>query len=134
MTPFGLRKRLKSALGLGGRSERVAAHKVTFVFPTGAEQVAEAEDRYTLVMASQSLETPIATECPDGQCGGCAIDVLGGSDALAPAKVAEVEAFTKGQKRAPGPADRLACHARVVGDGARIGVKRVWTLETYRGA
>ena len=133
MTPFGLRKRLKTALGLGGRAETAVFH-VTFVMPGGRERVTEAEDRYTLVMASQTLETPIATECPDGHCGGCAVEVIGGVDALSPAKPAEVEAYTKGQKRAPGASERLACHARVQGEGARVRVKRVWTMETYRGA
>lgn len=132
MTPFGLRKRLKGALGLGGR-EASTSRRVTFVLPDGQEQGVEAEDRYTLVMASQTLATPIATECPDGHCGGCAVEIAAGVDALSKATTAEVEAYTKGQKRAPTPSDRLACHARVVGDGARVKVRRVWTMDTYRG-
>lgn len=134
MTPFGLRKRLKSALGLAGRPEMVSAHRVTFVLPDGSEHGVDAEARYTLVMASQTLETPIATECPDGHCGHCVVEVVAGGGALAPASVAEVDAYTKANKRAPTPADRLACHARVVGDGARVKINRVWTMETYRGA
>lgn len=132
MSRFGLRKRLKAALGGPGDRGADPVHRITLVLPDGGEHAVGAEDRYTLVMASQTLDTPIATGCPDGHCGECVVDVLAGAEALAPASVAEREAYEKGQRRAATDRERLACHARVVGSGAKVKVRRVWTMETHR--
>ncbi|MFN7146128.1 MAG: 2Fe-2S iron-sulfur cluster-binding protein, partial [Myxococcota bacterium] len=87
MTPWGLRKRIKSLVGVGAppADEQLS---LTIVLPNGREHPVGAEPRYTLVMASQTLETPIATGCPDGGCGGCTVEVLDGSG-LAPPSAAE---------------------------------------------
>ena len=124
-----MRRRLKE--WLGGRSEE-PVYAVRFVLPGGEEHETQAEERYTLVMASQTLETPIATGCPDGTCGGCVVDVLS-AEGLAPAGAAEVAAFRSGNGRDPTAEERLACHARVVGPGVRVRVRKVWTLQDQRG-
>lgn len=129
MTPWGIRKRIKSALGrstpTGGTDESLT---LTMVLPDGSEHVVRAEHRYTLVMASQSLETPIATGCPDGGCGGCGVDVLDGSGLSEPT---ENEAKLLKEKGKAG--QRLACHARVVGSGAKVRVSTVWSMDQTRG-
>lgn len=103
-----------------------------FVLPDGEERETQAEARYTLVMASQTLETPIATGCPDGTCGGCVVDVLSG-EGLAPPAAAELSAFRSANGREPTGEERLACHARVAGPGVRVRVRKVWTLQDQRG-
>ena len=59
MSRFGIRKRIKSALGKG--PPEIIRHKVTYVLPDGTEQVVEAEEGYDLLMASQALPAPIST-------------------------------------------------------------------------
>lgn len=129
MTPWGIRNRIKSALGRGNPAgARDEAFTLTMVLPDGSEHAVRAEHRYTLVMASQTLETPIATGCPDGGCGGCGVDVLDGSGLSEPS---ENEAKLLLEKAKPG--QRLACHARVVGSGAKVKVTTVWSLDQTRG-
>lgn len=128
MTPWGIRKRIKSALGRSGPAEREASYTLTLVLPDGSAHEVRAEERYTLVMASQSLETPIATGCPDGHCGNCAVDVLEDKGLAAPS---EAEAKLLREKARPG--QRLACHARVVGGGGRFRVHQTWSMATTAG-
>lgn len=132
MTPWGIRNRIKGMLG-GGAGAAKATEQVTvrMVLPTGAEHEVRCEPRYTLVMASQTLETPIATGCPDGHCGGCNVDVLEGADALAPPTPAERRILDEKWKDKPNT--RLACHAKVAGSGAKVKVYNIWTMDTTRG-
>lgn len=127
MTPWGIRNRIKTALGRG-KPERSAGYTLTLVLPDGSAHEVQAEERYTLVMASQSLETPIATGCPDGHCGDCAVDVLDERGLAAPT---DAEAKLLREKGKPG--QRLACHARVTGSGARVRVHNVWSMDSSRG-
>jgi len=127
MTPWGIRNRIKSALGRP-KAERTSGYTLTLVLPDGSAHEVQAEERYTLVMASQSLETPIATGCPDGHCGECAVDVLDERGLAAPT---EAEAKLLREKAKPG--QRLACHARVTGSGARVRVHNVWSMDSSRG-
>jgi ferredoxin len=131
VSPLRIRERLKRVLG--GSKPPSDKIEVTFVLPDGSQATGRGESRYTLVMASQNLETPIATGCPDGGCGGCNVEVLDGADALAPATDAEIRSFEGRAKRKPGPEERLACHARVLKSGARVRVARVWTLDDQKG-
>jgi ferredoxin len=133
VTPFGLRNRLKQALGRGAAEPRAASDtlEVRFVLPDGKEHAVRCEPRYTLVMASQTIDTPIATGCPDGHCGGCNVDVLEGASALAPATGAEQKLLD--EKWASRPGTRLACHAKVVGNGAKLRVHTVWSMDQTRG-
>ena len=72
MTPFGIRKKLKSLLGLGGASgagdttpkeKEVPSFQVTFVLPDGSSYDARAKEGDTLVMSSNRGPSPIATGC-----------------------------------------------------------------------
>lgn len=129
MTPWGIRKRIKAALGRTGPSQAESAHTLTLVLPDGSAHEVKAEERYTLVMASQSLETPIATGCPDGHCGNCAVDVLVDAGLAAPT---EAEAKLLKEKARPG--QRLACHARIVGSGGRFRVHQTWSMDQTAGS
>ena len=129
MTPWGIRSKIKSALGRGsGQKAGGETLTLTMVLPDGSEHPVNAEHRYTLVMASQSLETPIATGCPDGHCGGCVVDVVSGAGLSEPT---DNEAKLLKEKAKPG--QRLACHARVVGSGAKVKVTTVWSMDGTRG-
>lgn len=127
MTPWGIRNRLKSILGKAPSASTQVGLRITL--PDGQEKEVHCEEGYSLVMASQSLETPIATGCPDGHCGECLVDVLDGSG-LKAASPAEQKILD--DKKLPANT-RLACHARVNGSGARIKVHRVWTMDQVRG-
>ena len=133
MSRFHIRRRLKGMIS--GRSERQEdpVWSVELELPDGRTERVRAEHRYTLVMASQTLDTPIATACPDGGCGLCRVDILSGEGELSEVLDAELEGFRQGQGRDPEPGERLACHARVEGDGVRVKVHEVWTLEEQLG-
>jgi hypothetical protein len=60
--------------------------------------------------------------------------VLDGARALSSPTEAEQKAFLHGMGRAPDAVERLACHARVIGSGARVRVRKVWTLADHRGS
>ncbi len=131
MTPWGIRKRIKSLVGGGaGGPSPDEQLSLRIVLPNGKEHEVKAEPRYTLVMASQTLETPIATGCPDGACGGCAVEVLDGAG-IAPPTAAEQALLN--EKWKDKPTYRLACHARVVGSGGKIKALSVWSMDTTRG-
>jgi ferredoxin len=134
LTPFGLRKRLREALGTGAARASDHSFEVELVMPDASVRRVRAEPRYTLVMASQTLETPIATACPDGACGLCAVEVQAGADSLAPPTAAERDAWKRGTGRELEAPSRLACHARVVGPGARVRVTKVWKIDDHRGS
>lgn len=131
MTPWGIRNRIKAKLGLGGK-EQTEELEVRLVMPDGSEHSVRCEPRYTLVMASQTLDTPIATGCPDGACGGCNVDVLEGADKLATPTAAEQKLLDEKWSQRPGT--RLACHCRVVGSGAKVRVHSIWSIDQTRGA
>ena len=127
MTPWGIRNRIKSALG-GKKTSTDERFTLTMVLPDGAAHGVFAEERYTLVMASQSLGTPIATGCPDGGCGTCVVDVLD-ERGLAPPTTAEAKLLRDKAK----PGQRLACHARIIGSGARVRITSVWSIDQTLG-
>jgi len=130
MTPWGIRGKLKSALGRpSGPAKADDTLSLTIVLPTGAEHPVRCEARYTLVMASQTLETPIATGCPDGHCGTCTVEVIEGAGLTTPTS-AEQKLLTE-QGRASNI--RLACHAKVIGSGAKVKVHQVWTMDSVKG-
>ncbi len=137
MSRFQIRQRLKDRLL--GRSAAQAADttqqiELRLVLPDGSEHTVQTEPHYTLVMASQTLETPIHAHCPDGHCGGCQVTVLEGHDALRPAAEAELTLLDEKLGVDRDPNVRLACHARLVGGGVKIRVGKVWSLEEAMGA
>lgn len=127
MTPFGIRSKLKALVQKPAAREET--HALRLVMPDGREHEVRCEARYTLVMASQTLETPIATHCPDGHCGHCTVTVLDATGLSQPTS-AEQKILAE-QKAAPNV--RLACHAKVVGSGAKVKVDRIWTMDSVRG-
>lgn len=149
MSRFGIRKRLRGALGGTKRSE-IITFPVTFVLPDGQEQTISVEERYNLLMASQALPAPIANgrraggPCPDGGCALCRVEALDATG-LSPRSDYEVQVMQdhadgkphEGRDRppgeAPGPQTRLACHCKVVGAGARIKVHALVDFEALQG-
>ncbi len=130
MTPFGIRKRLKGLMGDAAKPD-VTSYELVFVLPDGSEQKVKTEARYTLAMASQFLPSPIATGCPDGQCGQCVVEVLDGTG-IAAISDSERKVMDKWHKT-PDPKRRLACHARVEGSGARVRVFSLFDYDSVRG-
>lgn len=131
MTPWGIRKKIKGILGGGGGASTSDEVTATLVLPNGREAEVRGEPRYTLVMASQTLETPIATGCPDGTCGNCNVTVLEGGEHLSTPLAAEQKILDDKWKHKPGT--RLACHARLQTSGAKVKVHNVWTMDTTKG-
>ncbi len=131
MTPFGIRKKLRGIVGRADGRAEIVRYDITFVLPDGTEQTVKAEERYTLAMASQFLPAPIATGCPDGQCGNCIVEVIDGRG-IAAATDSERKVFEKWHKEFDG-SKRLACHARVEGAGAKVRVFELFDYESVRG-
>ena len=81
VTPFNIRKRLKTALGMTPTvgDERCS---VTFVLPNGTERTVTCEKHYTLLMAADANGLTISTgrraggTCPDGACDLCRVEVV----------------------------------------------------------
>lgn len=150
MSRFGIRKRLKSALGMGKRPVKIIRYPVTYVLPDGSEQVVEAEEHYSLLMASQALPSPIGTgrraggTCPDGGCAQCRVEIIDGTG-LSPITDAERESMQaladgkphEGRERPPGPpptpTSRLGCYAKILGPGARVQVLSLFDYDSVRG-
>ena len=150
MTPWGLRKKLRGMLGGGGGASEIIRHPVTFVLPDGSSVRLEVEEHYSLLMASQGLAAPISTgrraggTCPDGGCGLCRVEILdsGGLSPMKSAERASLDAMVQGlphegRERSPGapllPGTRLACHAKVVGPGARVQVLALFDYDSLKG-
>ena len=148
MRRFGIRKRLKSIFQ--NASEPIPEYSVTYILPDGTEQVVVAEERYSLLMASQSLPAPISTgrraggTCPDGYCGLCRVEIDDptGLSEMTDTELKALEDHVKGTEhegrpRQPGPPltpkTRLACHARIIGDGGRVTVAALVDYDSLRG-
>ena len=149
MTPFKIRKRVKRLLRKP--KPEIIRHAVVFVLPDGTEQTVQVEEHYTLMMASQALPSPIGSgrragsTCPDGGCGACQVEILSGAG-LSPVGVAEREAldayvagdpYEGSAREAMGellPGIRLACHAKVLGAGAKVKVLSLVDFDALRGS
>lgn len=150
MSRFGIRKRIKRSLGLGRPDREIVQYSITYVLPDGSEKTVQAEERYNVLMASQALPAPIGTgrraggPCPDGRCALCRIEIIDGTG-LSPMTDMERQSMQdladgkphEGRAREPGepptPTSRLACHARIVGDGARVQVLELFDYDSVRG-
>ena len=150
MSRFGLRKKLRSAMGMSTQRKEIVRHSVTYVLPDGTEQVVEAEERYNLLMASQSLPSSIGTgrraggSCPDGGCGSCRVEVMDASG-LTPMSEREkttLDAYVagephEGRSREPGEPyteyTRLACYAKIMGSGGRVELHDLVDYEKLSG-
>ena len=152
MSRFGLRKRLKEALGRGGGEGRdeIIRHSVTYVLPDGSERTIEAEEHYSLLMAADAAGITISTgrraggTCPDGKCGLCRLEVEDPTG-LSELKAAERQCIDdhvagtehEGRARQPGPPatprSRLGCHAKIRGSGARVIVPALFDPDSIAG-
>ena len=148
MSRFGIRKKLKGLFG--NAPEKIPEYSVTYILPNGQEHVVVAEERYSLLMASQSLPSSIGTgrraggTCPDGYCGLCRVEIEDPTG-ISPMKDVEIKALEdhvagtehEGRPRKPGPPltpnTRLACHARIIGDGGRVRVASLVDYDALRG-
>ena len=148
MSRFGFRKKIKSMFS--NQKKVYQTYNITYCLPDGSEQVVSAEEKYSVLMASQALPSSIGTgrraggTCPDGRCGSCRIEVL---DHSGLSEQTEMERAVlkdlaaglphEGRPRDPGPPQtsdtRLACHARIIGHGARIQVPEVVDYDALRG-
>lgn len=148
MSRFGIRNKLKQAFGK--QRKEIVRHAVTYVLPDGSERVVEAEERYNLLMASQSLPSPIGTgrraggPCPDGGCASCRVEILDstGLSPMTDAERATLDAHVAGEPhegrcREPGEPytenTRLACYAKILGPGARVQVSSLVDFEQLSG-
>jgi ferredoxin len=149
MSRFGIRNRLKGLLGQKKRAP-IPYHSLTYILPDGTEQVVEAEEKYSVLMASQSLPSSIGTgrraggQCPDGRCGLCRVEIddhtgLSQMDDFEKNSLANYVTGTphEGREREPGepttPNTRLACQARIIASGSRIIVPALVDYDALRG-
>jgi ferredoxin len=130
VTPFGIRRRLKSLIQslIGGGSKGAEPPPrpkwpVTFELPDGTTFTTDAKEGDSLVLASGRGPQPIDTGCADGTCGTCQVDVLSGSDQLTAPDEQEAAAKTENKV----PADRrLGCQTGILGPGVRVRVINVF--------
>ncbi|MCB9745558.1 MAG: 2Fe-2S iron-sulfur cluster binding domain-containing protein [Alphaproteobacteria bacterium] len=109
--------------------------RLTLLPPAGEAMEVQVPAGTLLADASAASARPILTRCEDGRCGGCVVEDLGGVGLSAP-DAAERDALAlNGTERAfTPPRERLACHARVEGAGARVQLRALWTPEDILGA
>ena len=149
MSRFQIRKRLKGFLG-GSTKPKYQTYTVTYLLPDGTQQRVEAEEKYNLLMASQSLPSPIGTgrraggTCPDGKCALCRVEIED-TTGLSPMGEYEKQSLDdyilgtphEGRERQPGkpstPKTRLACQVRIIGDGGVVRVPALVDFEALRG-
>lgn len=150
MTPFQIRKRLKGMLGMGPSGKPDDRVTVTFVLPDGRERTVQCEQHYSILMAADANGLTISTgrraggTCPDGACDLCRVEVISATG-LSARSDAELQVMNdhaegkphEGRPRSPaprpGPNTRLGCHAKVVGDGAKIKIAELFDPDSIRG-
>ncbi|MCB9761338.1 MAG: (2Fe-2S)-binding protein [Alphaproteobacteria bacterium] len=149
MTPFKIRRRLKSLLGQPERAE-IVRYPVTFLLPDGTEEVVHAEEHYSLLMAADAHGITISTgrraggTCPDGHCATCRVEIVS-SAGLSPMTDAERESLQdaldgkphEGRARKPAPPaspnTRLGCYTKIRGPGARVKILELFDPDSIRG-
>ena len=132
MTPFGIRRRIKSMMGMG--SERAAPerptrprHLVSFDHPNNGETFAvEGEQGDTLVYISSNSAYPIETGCNDSTCATCQVEVVEGGDQLSP--MSDQEARTLKENKVP-DGYRLGCLVGPMGRGVHVRMVNVFGLD-----
>ena len=149
MSIFGIRKKLKRMMGKP-QKPTYTTYTVTYILPDGTEKTIDAEEKYTILMASESLPSPIGTgrraggSCPDGRCGLCRIEIV---DLTGLSEVSDYERKSmedhvlgtphEGRPREPGaplsPNTRLACQTKIIGDGGKVQVAALVDFEALKG-
>lgn len=119
MTPFGIRKRIKSLLGIDapGQAEEAAPkkpkEKVTLVLvdANGEEQTYAGTPHMTPLYISGNMQKPIASGCNDSTCSTCRIEVLEGAENLSERDAREIRTLAENGR----PAElRLGCRAEIL--------------------
>lgn len=119
-SPFGLRRRLKSMLGIAptpAPTDDRPKVQLTVVGPDGTEQTTEAFAGSTLVSVSTRLRRPIATGCSESTCATCRVEVLEGAENLVAQSDREVN--TLAENKHPTTL-RLACRTEVKGGAVKV--------------
>ena len=120
-SPFGIRRRLKELLGMGGApaAAEPPPPKVGLVVvgPDGNEQATEAFIGTTVSSASTKLKRPIATGCSESTCGTCRVEVLEGGENLAEQTPRERATLKENNFST---SFRLACRAELVKDSVKV--------------
>ena len=149
MSRFNIRKKFKKMMGFPTKPQ-IVYHTITYVLPDGTEHNIEAEEGYSILMASQSLPSSIGTgrraggQCPDGRCALCRVEIdtatgLSSMDDFERKSLEDHVAGTphEGREREPGapltPQTRLACQTRINGSGSRVIVPSVVDYEALKG-
>lgn len=149
MSRFGIRSKLKSLMKPDKPTYEI--YSVTFILPDGTEQMVEVEERYNLLMASQTLPSPIGTgrraggSCPDGKCASCQVEILDatGLTVMTDSEKESLDNYVLGtdherRTREPGapytPKTRLGCYAKIIGSGARVQITSLVDFESLQGA
>ena len=119
MTPFGIRKRLKKLIGLGGddgprdddapRRDRPKI-SITLVSPDGGEETCEALANSSVLFATGNMAKPLGSGCADATCATCRCDVLEGEENLTPQSEVERECLASNKHPTT---MRLGCQAEV---------------------
>lgn len=126
MTPFKIRKRLKTLLGMGTSAAPQPparpSFEVQFLCPDGESYTVSAKEGDSLVLAAGRGPQPINTGCSDGTCGTCRVDVVAGEGSLTAADGHEVK--TKTDVGVP-EHQRLGCQTGVIGAGVQIRITNV---------
>ena len=150
MSRFGLRKRLKQALGRGGAQNEIVRHSVTYLLPDGTERTIEAEEHYSLLMAADAAGITISTgrraggTCPVGPCGLSRVEIEDptGLSEMKPHERKSIDDHVagtehEGRPREPGPpatpTTRLGCHTKIRGSGARVRVQALFDPGSIAG-
>lgn len=124
MTPFGIRKKLKSLLGLGGQAAPAEAEsrpsfEVQITAPDGSSYTVKGKEGETLVTVSGRGAYPIMTGCAEGDCGTCRVEILAGAGSVS--APADRESRTMQANQVP-DGWRLGCQARLQGPGLHLRV------------
>ncbi len=126
MTPFGIRKRLKTLIGResdGSRKSGAPPRKerakveLAVLDSEGEEQVVTGSAMDSLVYISGNMARPIGTGCSDSTCATCRVEVLEGEDNLNAQQAAE-----RATLKANGHSEdlRLGCQTRLQEGTARV--------------
>ena len=140
MTPFGIRKKLKSMLkemmggGGGGTSAPQAPQRprwpVVFELPDGDTYEVEAKEHDSLVLASGRGPRPISTGCADGTSATCQVVVVAGADQLTSPDGHETKTKTE---NGVDLTRRLGCQTSVLGPGVHVKIINVLGEELAEG-
>lgn len=84
-SPFGIRRRLKSLLGIETKAaaatrEEIPKVDLVIIGPDGKEQAISVDVGSSIVSASSRMKRPIATGCSDSTCGTCRVEMIEGAE------------------------------------------------------